>query len=757
MRRLLLLIFALFSGAAHAQVAGNSSLQGQPIEITASGGTQYEGGVATARENVAIHIGDTDIYADYATYNSHTKEVHVRGNVRIYRGPELYVGDRGTYNTETKAISADTLRSAEYPFFVSGERLTSLSENAKLVEKGSFTTHDSANPDFQIRATKVRIYENDRVILQNATFYVGRVPIFYWPYLYQSLDDSFSFVLSPAYMTIWGPSLLGRVTFPITENIKGTVRLDYRTRRGAAIGFQPDIVFGKNNSSFAKIRTYLVRDENPTINRTTLPRSDFPDIRYRLSMDSRTRFTSDIEAVVRFSKLSDPFMLQDFFQSEFRLDPVPDNFLAVTKTDPRYTLIALTRYQVNTFHETTERLPEIALDITRQPLFGSGVFYEGEASMTNFRRNFANRSPNQDYTAVRLDTFHQFLYPQTYFGWLSVVPRVGARGTLYTSSRDLEGTIFTPSPEPLIPTFLLPPPTHLEPLQRGGERFRAVVNAGVETSFKISRVWEQAQSRSLGLDGLRHIAQPFANFSYVHSTLDKPAEILQFDRYQPSTQLRPIDFPQFISIDSIDNWTIARVGVRNRLQTRRDDVTINWLELETYFDINFDNPYDRTDFSNVYNRLRFNPLPWASLSIYSQLPLLADGFSEVNADIGFKPAANWQLNFGYRYLDENPFFPNSSLFFASAHYRINDHWGAGAFIRYEARTGFVEEQRYSVYRDLTSWVASLGTVIRNNGGVKEYGVLLSFSLKALPKLGFDLNFDPGAVAGDNQQGVPTLP
>jgi hypothetical protein len=45
-------------------------------------------------------------------------------------------------------------------------------------------------------------------------------------------------------------------------------------------------------------------------------------------------------------------------------------------------------------------------------------------------------------------------------------------------------------------------------------------------------------------------------------------------------------------------------------------------------------------------------------------------------------------------------------------------------------------------------VASLGAVVRDNDGVKEYGVLLTFTLKAFPKLGLDLNFDPGG-AGEN--------
>jgi len=67
----------------------------------------------------------------------------------------------------------------------------------------------------------------------------------------------------------------------------------------------------------------------------------------------------------------------------------------------------------------------------------------------------------------------------------------------------------------------------------------------------------------------------------------------------------------------------------------------------------------------------------------------------------------------------------------------------------------IEEQRYSIYRDLTSWVASFGAVVRDNAGVKEYGVLFTITLKAFPKFGFDLNFDPagagqGPGAGQGQ-------
>ncbi len=746
MRKLLLPIFALVCIASVGQATVVS--KEQPLEITATGDTNYQDGIGTAHGDVAIHAGDTDIYCDAARYNPKTHEVFAEGHVRIYRLTGLFIGDRAVYNTVTKEIHAVEMRTDKTPYLVSGTDVTSISEGAFLVKKGSFTTHYSSKPDFRLQAKTIRIYENDRVIFQNVTFYIGKVPVFWWPYMYQSLDDAFSVIVSPAYLSSWGPSLLTRVSFPLTNDIKARLRLDYRSRRGPAIGLEADGRYGTDKTSFARLRTYFLRDDEPNINRTSVPRGIISPGRYRVSLEDRTNFTSDIYGTVNVTKLSDPFVLEDFFQGDFRIDPQPDNVIALTKLDPNYTLTAIARFQANEFFEQTSRLPEIVLDIKRTPLFGGPIFYEGETGLANLRRQFANDSTFQNYGALPFDTFHQLLYPNTYFGWLSVVPRIGVRGTWYDETRDLGKTIFAPNPNPFIPDFLLPDPTLAQPIQDGGSTFRTVVNAGVEASFKVSRVWEEAQSRTLGLDGLRHIIQPFTNFSWVSSSNSNPASILQFDRFQPSTQLRPIDFPQFTSVDSIDSWTIWRVGVRNRLQTRRDDLTVSWMDMETYIDVNFDNPFDKTQYSNLFNRFTFTPVPWASFGLSSQVPVFEKGFTEINSSVSVQPMANLQVSFGHRYLNQNPFFANSSQFVINGYYRINDNWGFGAHQQYEGTTGVLEEQRYSIYRDLSSWVASFGAVVRDNGGDrKEYGVLLTFTLKSLPKFSFDLNFDPG---GTNQ-------
>lgn len=738
-------LFLIFSAAGIAVAANNSTSQHEPVEITSTGETTYENGVATARDNVAIHIGDTDIYGDFAQYNSRTHEVSVEGHVRIYRDLTMYVADRGVYNIETKQIRTDKVRTEFHPYFLSGQDVNETSANVYRVEGATFTTDDSPRPDFHLRARTVRVYENDHVVFQNVTFYIGNVPLFWWPYMYQSLNDAFSFSIAPADLSSWGPSLLTQITFPITEDIKGKLRLDYRGRRGLAIGFDSDVDYGKDKASNLKLKTYYIDDQNPDINPTALKRVDVPNDRYRLSLQDTTYFRDDLYAIVDVTKLSDAFVMQDFYQNEFRINPVPDNVIALTKSSPFYTLSAIARFQGNDFFETTERLPEIVLDIKRQPLFGTPVFYEGETGFADLHRSFAEGSGFESYGATRLDTYHQILYPNTYLGWLSFVPRAGFRATYYDKTRDLGSTLFPQTGDPLIPEFILPDPTPTNPIVDAGSGTRTVFDTGAEASFKLSRSWEDVASRAWGLDGLLHVIQPYSDFSYVHENGINPAAVLQFDRFEPSTQLRPIDFPQFTTIDSIASWTVWRNGIRNRLETRRDDLTVTWLELDTFFDVNFDNPYDRRGYSNLFNKLRFTPLPWVSLSIDSQIPAFSSGFTEVNTSVTIQPFANLQLSMGHRYLNDNPFFEHSSLFVVGGYYRVTDNWGFGFQEQYEGTIGLFQEQRYAIYRDLTNWVASFGAVVRDNtGNKKEYGILLTFTLKAFPKFGFDLNFDPGS-------------
>ena len=107
------------------------------------------------------------------------------------------------------------------------------------------------------------------------------------------------------------------------------------------------------------------------------------------------------------------------------------------------------------------------LDIKRHGLFGGPIFYEGETSVGELRRNFPTDSGFEDYSVFRIDSFHQLTYPNTYFGWLAIVPRVGFRETYYSQTRDLGNLAFFPYPDPLMPEFPLPNPLIGDPIDNG--------------------------------------------------------------------------------------------------------------------------------------------------------------------------------------------------------------------------------------------------------------------------------------------------
>ncbi len=780
---LLLACVAMSPAFLHAQLGGFGDV---PVEITADGETRFEGGVAIAEENVEIRYGDTQIFCDEAQYNPETREVLLRGQVRIYREGFSFLGERAVYNLETKALRAADFGGDAHPFKLAADNVTSIGGRGYKAMDGMFTTHDSARPDYRLRARSVRIYPDDRIIFSNVTLFVGKTPVFWWPYLYQSLREDMAFTITPGYSNRWGAYVQTLYNFPIGDNASGQFRFDLRSDRGPGAGFDSDYRFGQDNRSFGRFRSYVASDSDPDLNETNVARGEVDSTRYRVSLQQRAYLTEDIRADIDFNLLSDSNVLEDYFPGEFTVDPQPDTNLAITKWDEEYTLSLIVRGQVNDFQETTERLPELVLDVPRQPFFGTALYYQGETGAVALSKRFENDSGLPDYDSTRFDSLHQLIYPRTYFGWLNFAPRIGFRATWYSDTGGIYDEAVLPTQSELaalagndpklrqelqdeLDRLSLRSPEELaaeassnssnssrikpslqKRLRTSGSDTRAMVLAGFESSFKMTKVWDNVQSRAWGLDGLRHVFQPYTHLSFVSDPGLASSDVLQFDRLVPSTQIPPIGFPQFVSTDSIDEWTIWRLGVRNRFQTRRDLQTFNWLSIDTWVDANIDNPYDATDFSNVNLNIEFRPLPWIGLNIDSQLPVLDDGFTVVNTSLRFMAHRDAEFRVGHRYLDNNEFFEDSSLITFGGYYRLNENWGVSFQEQYEMDDGTLEYQRYMLHRDLTSWIASIGAIVRDNGGgQEEFGFLMTFTLKDFPAINIPLNLDPDAGSGSN--------
>ncbi|MGH8046706.1 MAG: LPS-assembly protein LptD [Chthoniobacterales bacterium] len=804
-----------------------SSFGDVPVDITTDpieGETRFENGVAIAENGVQIHYNDVSIYSDYAEYNPDTRDVLLIGNIRIYTEDNVFTGQRALYNLESKQVRALEFTGQYSPLKFRAMSLQAPSLHQFNVRNADLTVDDSSEPGFHVRARSVRIYPDSRVVFSNSTVYIGQLPVFWFPYLFAFTNNT-GFEIRPGYDSNWGYYILTGYNFPIGKgsSIIATAKADYRTELGPGFGLDAVFDFGKDDRSYGTFKSYYAYDTDPSYRFAPgEPAGTDDHDRYRISFQNRLFLTDDIYATFDISKLSDIDFLEDYFPNEFRVDPQPDNYISLTKWNEFYTLTLLTRWQMNDFYEVTERLPELTLNFKQHRLFDSPIFYDGTNSLGYLRRAFPDGNGGNtifpNYDSTRFDTFHQFSYPKTYFGWLSLIPKVGIRGTYYSKTGHIvpalndqqqnqinnlmeraqnnrtnaaeAGAMISGLQNQL--NGVTDPVTRAKlqariesltnsqksqlanadsldaqaaaieggtfkgaELESGGGTFRPIVNFGIEGSFKLSRKYEWMQSRLLGLDGVLHTMQPYFNYSYVYNAGKDRSDILQFDRVVPATEPLPLDFPEFVAVDSIDNWSILRMGVRNRLTTRRGDDNWEWFMLDSFLDLNFQNPYidnDSGTVSNVVNRLEFRPVNWASLRMDAQLPVTDDGFTDVNTSVLFMPWKDLLLQVSDRYLENDPFFQDSNQVSGYIYYQVTSNWGVSAQATYEAEDHLLLLQRYLINRDLSSWIVSVGGEVRNNKGggsgsnssnddQTDYGIIFSMTLKDAPQVTLPLAID----------------
>jgi LPS-assembly protein len=363
-------------------------------------------------------------------------------------------------------------------------------------------------------------------------------------------------------------------------------------------------------------------------------------------------------------------------------------------------------------------LPDVRLTGFRQQLGETPVYYESESSAGYYRRRFAetNGPMPGDFSAARADTFHQLLLPQTFFGWLNVTPRVGGRFTYYSKATGDGATT--------------------------DEVYRGVFNTGAEISFKASRVWPGVQNKLFEMDGLRHIFEPSINYVFVPSPGHATNELPQFDYEVPSLRLLPIEYPDYNSIDSIDSQNVMRFGLRNKLQTKRQGRVEDLLNWDLYTDWRLKPNRDQTTFADLYSDLAARPRSWLKLESLTRFDLDSGNLRLSFHTLTFKPNNVWSWDLGHYYLRDAPLTTSTglgqgnNLITSSMYYRVNENWGLRATHHFEARNGRMQEQFYSIYRDLRSWTAALTFRLRDNGtGPEDFTVAFTFSLKAHPRFG----------------------
>lgn len=701
----------------------------QPIDTKANElNYNRETGWMIAKGDVIITKGDTELRANYVRVNVRTEDAHAYGDVVLTEGDQVWKGRSLDYNFGTKTGAATGVSGVAEPFrIIRNDKIERLSDNTFLLHNAVITTcsNEFENCHFHVRAREVSIVPDDYLQVRGGLWYFAGIPTMYLPYWKKDLREDFGWEFRPGHSSRMGTYLLSAYRYRINPSFTGRSHLDYRTMRGFAVG--QDIGWSWPTRGTGDLALYYADDDKPIDDDEDAASSDIESERYRVRLKHYVGLSFRDYAIARMDYLSDTDILEDFFEREYRQSPVPENEVSYAHRGDQYTAGLLVRGRLNDFFSGVNRLPEASLDFMRSELGESSFYYEGRTEAAYLEQVFAEASDDEDYSTFRLDSQNMFYRPSRHFGFLTVVPRAGVRGTFFSQTREIETLteVLTVTQTNTVTdatggqTTVVSTGTETNTTTRNldaGSGFRSLFEVGLESSFKAFRTWDGGGRH----EPRRHIVEPYANYTYRSEPTILPDELYQFD-----------------AIDAIIEANEVKFGVRNKLQVRREGRPFDLVDVDLYTRYRFYRDPGERSLDNYFLDAELRPSDWFKVDLDGVIDSEDNTINAFNTQIILTPESGWRAAAEHRFVADR-----SSLLIGSLTLMPNEIWHFNLNSRYELEDSRLQEQGGYVQRNFDCMTFRLiGRILpsytRPDGSEHDtdYRVSLEFWLTAFPEFG----------------------
>lgn len=656
--------------------------------------TQYRRtGWVDATGNVVVCRGGEELHADRARFNPRTRRAEAEGRVELWREDAHVTADRITYDFAARTGMTVNTVCDMAPFHIEADGGTAIGTNVFVFEDAVFTTCTNVahSHHYHLRGKHVRVVPGESVEGRHVVGYLGPVPVLYTPYFMRNLTNDLGFGLLLGQSSEVGVFALSSYRFHIAGDVFGTSHLDYRTERGFGFGQDVDWNNVPGNGRGA-LYLYYMRDRyNPEEGAEEGQTRE----RYRGRLDHRHEFDGRHRILLKANHLSDPDILEDFFEDEHRSGGEPENFLSYTHNGKYFTGSALLRARLNEFYSSVQRLPELKIDSGRRQIGRSAFYYDGEHSAGYLQRLWKDSEAGKtDYSAFRADSSHLFLYPGKYLGFLVVIPRAAYRGTYYSRTRSAEGSGEVHGP--------------------GG--FRSLWETGTQVTMKAFKTW------MAGDDPMRHVVEPRADYTY-----------------RPQPNLVPDDLYDFDAIDRLERDHSVRIGLRNKLQVKKRQRAVDLVDVDinARYDIEPDEGDDPVEEINLDAEIR--PFRRLAIDLRAGWAVRDEAFDKVNTEVEYTWAPWARTEFEHRYkLDGDEV---SNLVMVNLELLPGRPWSFETRARYEFEDYHLEEYWGFVQRNLDCLAirAGAGGMPGRGDEEDEWRAVVELWLTDFPRVGLSLD------------------
>ncbi|MDR3673948.1 MAG: putative LPS assembly protein LptD [Acidobacteriota bacterium] len=198
-----LALFLSLALSLHAQqipVSAAAKKPGSEVSIHADS-QQKDKNTYHLRGHVNIVYEDMHVTADEASFDDTSGDVMARGHV-VFDDPKSHLlAEEVHYNIRTqkgwfsngagylhsKGTPRPRVLKTQNPFYIWGDTVDRLDEDTYLVDRGSMTTCECAKEGWLLSVQHAKVTVNDKLVAHHAVFRFLGIPIFYFPFLVDSI------------------------------------------------------------------------------------------------------------------------------------------------------------------------------------------------------------------------------------------------------------------------------------------------------------------------------------------------------------------------------------------------------------------------------------------------------------------------------------------------------------------------------------------------------------------------------------------
>jgi len=702
-----------------------------------------ESGRIIAEGNVVVTYGEVKLTCGKIEVNTVIRKAFCTGKVIVADPKGTLSGECVKYDFAKKRGEVLSGEINAFPWFGEAEKTSRVGDNEFVFYNGYVTTCDLDKPHYRIKAKEVRVFPDEKIIAKNVVFYINEVPVLWFPYYYHPIVQSRSKVqFMPGQSTDWGNFVLSSWRKYIVGESRVDISVDYRSKKGFAEGANfyyrmEDLKMQGLGEGF--FRMYFAQQNGKWTYDPTPFRDEWPDrqkqedgkkVKYverkMFQWKHRVDFDPSVVGMVEFNKYSDEYFLKDYFYNEYTETALtPQNYISLTSAQENYLFEISANCRFHQFETITQRMPEMKFTIPQQKIGGLPLYYNAESSMVMFDKQYANKSSPCEIVN-RFDSKHELtlpinlkLFEVTPFGWF--------RETAY--SRTIKSQDLT---------------------------CRNAVGGGVNVSTRFYRIFDfDTNFLDLDINKLRHVVAPSISYNHVEQPNIYSSELMQMDAVDSITKLNNVTFSLENKIqtkkhvgDALSSVDLARLIISS-------DYTYH-LQKNKWEAVK-DGPYRKHGrFSDFTFDLEVDPYSWLFLDGQMVIDRKSLAVSTGMIEASAQPSDSFSLAMGYRYEKKQPNPRNAFTFDATI--IPNPKWKFGIYERFDVQTRIIEEQQFTVTRDLHCWEVELSYDVEGSRFFKDqYTIWLAFKIKAFPDLpiGLDRSFSR-RKPGSERPGLESL-